>query len=324
MRAVFAREPGGPEVLEVRNAPDPEPAAGEVVVDVAATAVNRADILQRMGHYPPPSGASEILGLECSGTVSAVGAGVERWSVGDPVCALLTSGGYADKVVVPAGQLLPVPDGIDLRDAAALPEVVCTVWSNVFTLAGLQPGELLLAHGGAGGIGSMAIQLAKALGARIATTVGSEDRARVVRDLGADLAINYKEQDFVEALHVYEARGADVILDNMGASYLPRNLAALASEGRLVVIGLQGGVTGELDLGALMSKRAAVIATTLRARPAAEKAAIVASVEENVWPLLADGTVRPVVDRAFALDQVAQAHALVESGGHIGKVIVTT
>jgi NADPH:quinone reductase-like Zn-dependent oxidoreductase len=202
--------------------------------------------------------------------------------------------------------------------------VVCTVWSNVFTLAGLQPGELLLAHGGAGGIGTMAIQLAKALGTRVVVTVGSEEKARFVRELGADLAINYRAQDFLEELLAYEPRGADVILDNMGASYLPRNVAALATAGRLLVIGLQGGVNGELNLGALMSKRAAVISTTLRSRPLAEKAAIVASVEENVWPLIADGSVRPIVDRSFALDQVAQAHALVEAGGHVGKVLVTT
>jgi putative PIG3 family NAD(P)H quinone oxidoreductase len=324
MRAVVAREPGGPEVLEIRDVPDPEPSAGEVVIDVVASAVNRADILQRMGNYEPPPGASDILGLEVSGTVSSVGPDVQRWRDGDRVCALLSSGGYAEKVAAPAGQVLPVPAGVDLRDAAALPEVVCTVWSNVFTLAGLQPGELLLAHGGAGGIGTMAIQLAKALGTRVVVTVGSEEKARFVRELGADLAINYRAQDFLEELLAYEPRGADVILDNMGASYLPRNVAALATAGRLLVIGLQGGVNGELNLGALMSKRAAVISTTLRSRPLAEKAAIVASVEENVWPLIADGSVRPIVDRSFALDQVAQAHALVEAGGHVGKVLVTT
>jgi putative PIG3 family NAD(P)H quinone oxidoreductase len=324
MRAVVAREPGGPDVLEVRESPDPEPADGEIVIDVVASAVNRADIMQRTGHYPPPPGASDTLGLEASGTVSAVGGGVDRWNVGDRVCALLTAGGYAEKVAVPSGQVLPAPAGIDLCDAAALPEVVCTVWSNVFMLAGLQPGELLLAHGGAGGVGTMAIQLAKALGARVATTVGSDERARVVRDLGADLVIDYKEQDFVDEVRAFDGRGADVVLDNMGAMYLPRNVAVLAIAGRLVVIGLQGGVKGELDLGVLMSKRAAIISTTLRARPADEKAAIVASVEANAWPLISDGTVRPIVHSAFALDDVADAHALVEAGGHIGKVLVTT
>jgi putative PIG3 family NAD(P)H quinone oxidoreductase len=324
MRAVVARAPGGPEVLEVRDFPDPEPASGEVVIDVVASAVNRADILQRMGHYEPPPGASAILGLEVAGTVSMIGPDVDRWQLGDRVCALLTGGGYAEKVVAPAGQVLPAPNGLDLRDAAALPEVVCTVWSNVFTLAGLQPGELLLAHGGAGGIGTMAIQLAKALGARVAVTVGSDEKAGFVRELGADLAINYRDRDFLEELRAYDSRGADVILDNMGASYLSRNVAALATAGRLVVIGLQGGVKGELNLGALMSKRAAVISTTLRARPPEEKAAIVASVEQNVWPLVADRAVRPIVDRAFPLDEVAQAHAIVEASGHIGKVLLTT
>src|SRR4051812_17458744 len=234
MRAVVAREPGGPEVLEIRELPDPVPGAGEVVIDVVASAVNRADIMQRMGRYPPPPGASDVLGLEVSGTVAAVGAGVERWHVGDPVCALLSAGGYADKVAVPAGQVLPAPESVDLRDAAALPEVVCTVWSNVFALAGLQPGELLLVHGGAGGIGTMAVQLATALGARVAATVGSGEKARFVRDLGADLVIDYHRQDFVDELHAFDPAGADVVLDNMGAKYLPRNLAALAVEGRLV------------------------------------------------------------------------------------------
>jgi putative PIG3 family NAD(P)H quinone oxidoreductase len=324
MRAVFAREPGGPEVLEVRDLPDPTPGDGEVVIDIAASAVNRADLMQRQGHYPPPPGASDILGLECSGVISAAGTGVDRWRTGDRVCALLSSGGYADKVAVRQGQLLPVPDSIDLTDAAALPEVICTVWSNVFMLAALKPDDLLLVHGGAGGIGTMAIQLAKALGARVATTVGSADKAQVCRKLGADLVVNYREQDFVEEVRGYESGGADVILDNMGAAYLARNVDALALEGRLVVIGLQGGAKGELDLRALMSKRAAVLSTTLRSRPAAEKAAIVASVEENAWPLVADGTLRPIVHARFDLANAAEAHALVESGGHVGKVLLTT
>jgi putative PIG3 family NAD(P)H quinone oxidoreductase len=324
MRAVFCREPGGPEVLELREVPDPSPAEGEVVIAVAASAVNRADLMQRQGHYPPPPGASDILGLECSGTVSAVGSGVARWQVGDRVCALLSAGGYAEQVAVPAGQLLPVPPNIDLVEAAALPEVVCTVWLNVFMLAALQPGELLLAHGGAGGVGTMAIQLGKALGARVATTVGSAEKAAICRDLGADLVVNYREQDFVDELCAFEPAGANVVLDNMGASYLGRNLDALATEGRLVVIGLQGGAKGELNLRTLMTKRGALISGTLRARPAAEKAAIVASVEAHAWPLVADGTIRPIVHGRFALSEVAAAHRLVESSGHIGKVILTT
>ena len=320
----MCREPGGPEVLEVRDLPDPQPQPGEVVIDVVASAVNRADLIQREGNYPPPPGASDILGLECSGVVSAVGDDVQRWHVGDRVCALLVAGGYADKVAVPTGQVLPVPDDLDLVQAAALPEVITTVWSNVFMIAALQPDELLLVHGGGGGIGTMAIQLASALGARVATTVGSADKAKTCLSLGADLAINYKEQDFVDEVHRFDESGADVILDNMGASYLGRNLDALATEGRLVVIGLQGGAKGELDVGKLLRKRGAVIATSLRARPLDEKAAIVASVEANAWPLVADKTVVPIVHASIALDDVRQAHELVGASSHTGKVVLTT
>ncbi len=265
-----------------------------------------------------------MLGLECAGTVAATGAGVTRWQVGDQVCALLTAGGYAEQVAVPAGQVLPVPPGLDLTEAAALPEVTATVWSNVFMIAALQPDEFFLVHGGAGGIGTMAIQLATALGARVACTVGSADKAEACLRLGADLAVNYREQDFVEEVRRLEPAGADVILDNMGASYLGRNVEALATEGRLVVIGLQGGATGELDLRKLLGKRGAVIATSLRSRPAAEKAAIVASVEEHVWPLIADRRVRPIVHSTVAIDDVRSAHELLESSGHIGKVVLTT
>jgi putative PIG3 family NAD(P)H quinone oxidoreductase len=324
MRAVMCREPGGPDVLDVRNVPDPEPAPDEVLIRVAASAVNRADLMQRRGAYPPPAGASEVLGLECAGTVEAVGADVTRWRQGDEVCALLSGGGYAELVTVPADQVLPVPLGLDVVQAAALPEVVATVWSNVFMTAALQPDELLLVHGGASGIGTMAIQLASALGARVACTVGTAEKATACRDLGADLAVNYRDDDFVAAVRRFAAPGADVILDNMGAAYLARNLDALAVEGRLVVIGLQGGAVGELDLRALLGKRGAVIATSLRSRPPAEKAAIMASVEVNVWPLLADGVVRPIVHATLPLDQVRAAHELVESSAHIGKVVLTT
>ena len=271
MRAVVVTEPGGPEVLTVQELPDPEAGPGEVVLDVAATAVNRADTLQRQGHYPPPPGASEVLGLECSGTVVAVGDEVEGWQVGDEACALLAGGGYASRVAVPAGQLMPVPAGVDLVTAAALPEVACTVWSNVFMIAGLRADETLLVHGGAGGIGTHAIQVAHALGARVLTTAGSEEKRELCRSLGADVAIDYKEQDFVEEVRrATDGRGADVVLDNMGAKYLGRNVDALATEGRLVVIGMQGGSKGELDLGMLLRKRAAVIATALRSRPTPE------------------------------------------------------
>jgi len=323
MRAVVASEPGGPEVLTLGDRPDPEPGPGEVVVDVAATAVNRADLLQRRGNYPPPKGASDILGLECSGTVSAVGPDVERWTEGDEVCALLAGGGYAERVLVPAGQLMAVPEEIGLVDAAALPEVACTVWSNVFMVAGLQRGETLLVHGGAGGIGTFAIQLAHALGARVATTAGSEEKLEVCRSLGADITVNYREQDFVEVVKgASDGHGADVVLDNMAAKYLARNLDVLATEGRLVVIGMQGGTKTEIDLGLVLRKRLAVIGTTLRARPTEGKAAICASVEEHVWPLVADGSVRPVVHASYPLSEAAEAHRVVEESSHIGKVLL--
>jgi putative PIG3 family NAD(P)H quinone oxidoreductase len=324
MRAVVVTEPGGPEVLTVRDLPDPEPGPGEVVLDVAGTAVNRADLLQRQGHYPPPPGASDVLGLECSGTVAAVGEGVERWQAGDEVCALLAGGGYASKVAVPAGQLMPVPDGLDLVTAAALPEVACTVWSNVFMVAGLRADETLLVHGGAGGIGTHAIQVAHALGARVLTTAGSAEKLELCRSLGANVAIGYREQDFVEEVRrATDGRGADVILDNMGAKYLDRNIDALALEGRLVVIGMQGGAKAELDISKLLRKRAAVIGTTLRSRPTEEKAAICAAVVEHVWPLVADGAVRPIVHTTLPLDRVGEAHTLMADSGHSGKIVLT-
>jgi putative PIG3 family NAD(P)H quinone oxidoreductase len=325
MRAVIAPDPGGPEALVVAELPDPTPGPGEVVVDQVATAVNRADTLQRQGVYPPPPGASDVLGLECSGVVGAVGPDVEGWAVGDQVCALLAGGGYAEKVLVPAGQLMPVPDGLDLVTAGALPEVACTVWSNVFMIAGLQPDETLLVHGGAGGIGTFAIQLAHALGSRVITTAGSEEKLETCRSLGADVAVNYKEQDFVEEVkRATDGKGADVILDNMGAKYLPRNVDALATEGRLVVIGMQGGTKGELDLGVLMRKRGAVISTSLRARPVGEKAAICASVVEHAWPLVADGRVRVLVHATLPLEQAPEAHRIMEASDHVGKIVLTS
>jgi putative PIG3 family NAD(P)H quinone oxidoreductase len=324
MRAVVATEPGGPEVLAIRELPDPVPGEDELVIDMAGTAVNRADTLQRRGHYPPPPGASDVLGLECSGTVSAVGSGVDRFAVGDRVCALLAGGGYAEKVLVPAGQVMPAPDGVDLVTAGGLPEVACTVWSNVFMIAGLRAGETLLVHGGAGGIGTMAIQVAAAVGARVVATAGAPHKLDLCRSLGADVAVNYHEQDFVEEVRrAADGRGADVILDNMGASYLPRNVDALATEGRLVVIGLQGGNKGELNLGQLLRKRGAVIATTLRSRPSEEKAAICAAVVEHVWPLLADKIVRPVVHTTLPLEQAAEAHRMMEAGDHVGKLLLS-
>lgn len=316
MRAITIPQPGGPEALAWSEVPDPVAGDGEVVVEVAATAVNRADLLQRQGFYDPPPGASPYPGLECAGRIAEVGPGVTGWTVGDEVCALLAGGGYAQKVAVPFGQLLPVPKGIGLVTAAALPEVTATVWSNVFMVAHLRPGETLLVHGGSSGIGTMAVQLGKAVGAKVAVTAGSADKLAVCRDLGADILINYREQDFAELV------SADVILDIMGAKYLARNLDALAVNGRLVVIGLQGGVKAELDLGALLRKRAAIAATSLRPRPVAEKAAIVAAVREHVWPLIEAGTVRPVVDRVLPIEEAAAAHRLVESSAHVGKVLL--
>ncbi|KGN41752.1 NAD(P)H-quinone oxidoreductase [Knoellia aerolata] len=323
MKAITIPTPGGPEALVLTDVDVPEPAPGEVRVTVAAAGVNRADVMQRMGRYNPPPGMTEIPGLEVSGVVDAVGDEVTEWVVGDRVCALLVGGGYAEQVVVPAAQVLPIPQGVDLVEAAALPEVACTVWSNVFLTANLQPGETFLVHGGSSGIGTMAIQLAREVGARVAVTAGSQEKLDVCRHLGAEVLINYKEQDFVEEIRrATDGHGADVILDNMGAKYLPRNVDALATAGRLVVIGLQGGVKGELDLGVLLRKRAAVIATSLRARPLAEKATIVAAVREHVWPLVADGRVRPVVHSRHALADASRAHAEMESSTHIGKILL--
>ncbi|MGW5325407.1 NAD(P)H-quinone oxidoreductase [Streptomyces sp. NPDC004014] len=323
MHAITIPEPGGPEALVWDEVPDPVPGEGEVLVEVVASAVNRADIMQRQGFYDPPPGASPYPGLECSGKIAALGPGVSGWAVGDEVCALLAGGGYAQKVVVPAGQLLPVPEGVDLRQAAALPEVVCTVWSNVFMVAHLRPAETLLVHGGSSGIGTMAVQLAKAVGARVAVTAGTKEKLDYCAELGADILINYRDQDFVaEIKQATGGAGADVILDNMGAKYLNRNVQALAVNGRLAIIGMQGGVKGELNIGTLLSKRAAISATSLRARPLSEKAAIVAAVAEHVWPLLAGGHVRPVVDRELPMPEAAEAHRVVEASGHIGKVLL--
>ena len=323
MHAITIVEPGGPEALVWQEVPDPVAGEGEVLVEVVAGAVNRADLLQRQGFYDPPPGSSPYPGLECSGRIAEVGPGVSGWAVGDEVCALLSGGGYAEKVAVPAGQLLPVPEGVTLTRAAALPEVVCTVWSNVFMIAHLRPGETLLIHGGASGIGTIAIQLAKAVGAKVAVTAGSKEKLERCAELGADILIDYREQDFVEEIKkATGGAGADVILDIMGAKYLDRNVRALAVNGRLAIIGLQGGVKGELNLGALLAKRAAISATSLRSRPLEEKAAIVAAVREHVWPLVQAGHVRPVVDREIPMNDAAEAHRVVEESGHVGKVLL--
>ena len=325
MRAITIPTPGDASALVIHEVPTPDVAANEVLVQVAASGVNRADLMQRQGFYPPPPGSSAYPGLEVSGTVSVIGADVTGWAVGDQVCALLSGGGYAEQVAVPATQLLPVPEGVSLVDAAALPEVVCTVWSNLFMTANLQVGQTVLIHGGSSGIGTMAIQLARAVGARIAVTAATSDKLEACRTLGAEVLINYREQDFVEVLaQATHGRGADVILDNIGAKYLARNVGALAVNGRLVIIGLQGGVKAELDISTLLRKCAAVIATSLRGRPLSEKAAIVAAVREHVWPLIETGEVKPVVHRAFPLAQAADAHRELEAGTNIGKVLLTT
>jgi putative PIG3 family NAD(P)H quinone oxidoreductase len=325
MKAITIPEPGDASALQLTDVPDPEPAAGEVRIRVVASGVNRADVMQRLGYYPSPPGASHYPGLEVSGIVDSVGSGVDRWAPGDEVCALLTGGGYAELVCVPSEQVLPVPAGVSLEDAAALPEVVCTVWSNVFMTANLLPGQTLLVHGGSSGIGTMAIQLAREVGAHVAVTAGSADKLAVCRELGAEVLVNYREQDFVEEVRAATGgAGADVVLDNMGAKYLARNVEVLATGGRLVVIGLQGGTRAEVDLGLMLRKRAGVIATTLRSRPLEEKAAIVAAVREHVWPLVESGRVRPVVHARRPLAQASDAHREMEASGHIGKLLLTT
>lgn len=324
MYAVTISEPGGPEVLRWEQVPDPVPGADEVLIEVRASAVNRADLLQRAGHYPPPPGAPPYPGLECAGVVVGLGdrAGAAGFGVGDRVCALLAGGGYAERVAVPAGQVLPVPAGLDVIEAAALPEVACTVWSNLVDLAGLRAGETVLIHGGGSGIGTFAIQLARALGARVFTTARAGKHA-ALRELGAELTIDYQQQDFVEEVRrATDGRGVDAILDIMGAAYLSRNLAALAPDGRLAIIGLQGGRRAELDLGQLLSRRGQITATTLRARPAEDKARIVRGVREQVWPLIEAGTIRPVIDRRLPMPEAAEAHRIVQENAHLGKVLL--
>jgi len=323
MHAVVITEPGGPDVLRWTEVPDPVPGPGEVLVDVAASGVNRADLMQRMGFYPPPEGAPPYPGLECSGTVAIVGPGVTGWRPGDAVCALLAGGGYAEKVAVPAAQLLPAPASVSLTHAAALPETACTVYSNVFLGAALKAGETLLVHGGASGIGTMAIQLAKQAGATVAVTAGTADKLKACRELGADIAINYHDEDFVAGVkEATGGRGADVILDIIGAAYLARNIDALAPDGRIANIGLQQGARAELDMRKLMAKRGTISSTTLRARPREQKAAIVSAVRAHVWPLVEAGEIRPVVYRELPFTEAAEAHRIMEASTHTGKILL--
>jgi putative PIG3 family NAD(P)H quinone oxidoreductase len=324
MRAIVAQSA---EELVWQEVPDASAGPGQVLIKVSAAGVNRADVLQAAGKYPPPPGASEIIGMEVSGVIADVGDDVTQWTAGQEVCALLAGGGYAEYVSVPAGQVTTIPAPVDIVDAAGIPEVACTVWSNLVMTAHLGPGQLLLVHGGASGIGTHAIQVARALGARVAITAGSPDKLALTRELGAQITISYKDEDFVARINEEtDGAGADVILDIMGAAYLDRNIDALASDGQLVVIGLQGGVKAELNLGKLMAKRARVIGTTLRARPITgpnSKSAVVDAVTTSVWPMFASGRVRPIIGARLPIQQAAEAHRLLESGKVAGKIVLT-
>ena len=323
MTVIEITEPGGPEKLAVNHRPVPQPAPGEVLIQVATAGVNRPDCLQRQGGYPPPPGASDIPGLEVAGTIVALGEGVTEWRTGHQVCALLTGGGYAEYCIAPASQCLPIPAGLSLLQAAALPETLFTVWSNVFDRARLRPGEILLVHGGTSGIGTMAIQLARALGSRVFATVGGVEKMQPCFDLGAERVIHYHEEDFVQVVkEVTNKRGVDVILDMVGGDYVQRNLSALAVEGRLVFIAFLRGARVELNLAPVMMKRLTITGSTLRARPVADKAPIAQALRETVWPLLADGTVKPIIDRVFPLTEAVSAHTLMESNRHIGKILL--
>jgi NADPH:quinone reductase len=325
MHHIAMAAPGGPEVLVLATGPVPRPAAGEVLIRVAAAGINRPDILQRTGNYPPPPGASPVLGLEVSGTVAALGAEVTGWHEGDAVCALVAGGGYAEYCVAPAPQCLPVPKGVALVDAAGLPETFFTVWTNVFDRGRLATGESFLVHGGSSGIGTTAIQLARAFGARVFATAGSPEKCAVCRDLGAERAIDYRQEDFVAVLkEATQGRGVDVILDMAGGPYVEKNLRSLALEGRLVQIAFLQGSKVTLDLAHLMVRRQTITGSTLRPRPVADKAAIARNLRDKIWPLIEAGKVRPVIDRTFPLAEAAAAHRLMESSTHIGKILLRT
>jgi len=324
MTAIGIRAPGGPEVLVPEQRPLPTPGPGEILVKVAAAGVNRPDVMQRKGLYPPPAGAPDIPGLEIAGEVAALGSGVSRWKAGDAVCALVAGGGYAQYCLAHESHALPVPAGLSMAEAAAIPETFFTVWSNVFERAGLRSGESILVHGGSSGIGTTAIQLAKAFGARVITTAGSDEKCAACVKLGAEHAINYKTQDFVAvAKQATAGKGADVIVDIVGGDYIERNYEAAAMDGRVLQIAFQGNSKATVDFRRVMLKRLTHTGSTLRSRPVAEKAAIARAVEDKVWPLIAAGRVKPVIYRTFPLAEAAAAHALMESSAHIGKIVLT-
>ncbi len=323
MRAIEIRHPGGPDVLTVAERPMPRVGPGDVLIRVQAAGVNRPDVMQRLGHYPPPPGASDIPGLEVAGVIAEVATGVTAWRTGDRVCALVAGGGYAEYCVAPAGQCLPIPTGLDAVAAAALPEAVFTVWTNVFERGRLAAGESLLVHGGSSGIGTTAIQLARAWGARVFATAGSADKCRACVSLGAELAVNYRDSDFVAAVREATAgRGVDVILDMVGGGYLPRNLDALATDGRLVQIAMLKGASATIDLLPILQRRLTLTGSTLRARSIGEKAALARAVRQHVWPMLESGAVAPVVYATYRLADAATAHRVMEAGAHIGKLVL--
>ncbi|MCL7033307.1 hypothetical protein MKW94_000706 [Papaver nudicaule] len=323
MKAVVITTPGGPEVLEIQEVENPKIKDDEVLIKIEATALNRADTVQRKGSYPPPPGASTYPGLECSGIIEAVGSEVTRWKIGDQVCALLSGGGYAEKVAVPAGQVLPIPSGVSLKDAAGFPEVACTVWSTVFMTSRLTSGETFLVHGGSSGIGTFAVQMAKYCGAKVFVTAGNEEKLAVCKNLGADVCINYKTEDFVARVKEETGgKGVDVILDNIGGSYFQRNLASLNIDGRLFIIGFQGGTATQVNLAPILQRRLTVQGAGLRSRSSENKTLIVSEVEKNVWPAIASGKVKPVIYKSLPLSEVVGAHKLMESSAHIGKILL--
>jgi NADPH2:quinone reductase len=323
MQAIIITQPGGPEVLKTEERPTPQPAPGEVLVKVAAAGINRPDIAQRKGLYAPPHGASDIPGLEIAGTIVALGEGVERWKIGDHICGLVTGGGYAEYCTIPAGQCLHVPDGHTFTEAASLPETYFTVWSNLFDRAKLSPGESLLVHGGTSGIGVTAIQMAKAMGCDVYVTAGSDDKCRFCEELGANKATNYKTENFREAIkELTKGKGVDVILDMVGGDYTPDNIRSLAFDGRLVVISALRGKDGTIDLNLITHKRLTITGSALRARDTAFKSAIAQNLEKTIWPLLASGLIKPVIYKTFPFGEAADAHRLMESSEHIGKIVL--